>query len=260
MFRRYVSAIALATALYSSTSWAEILEITRMRQILPFIGDSTLVVFDLDNTIMETPQMLGSDQWFGYMEKKFEAEGLQKPRSTEQAIDIWMEVQHSSSMQAVEATTPELIRKLQNGSDVKIIALTARPYELRYRTRLQLRNLGVNFETPDSSKVASRLPADLHFDRGILSIGPAQNKGEVLKKFLETNGEQFDRVLFIDDKAKHVQNVEAALSKLNLSNSNFRYGAADPKVNAFDPRIADDQLEIFYRTGELRPDGTSTQY
>jgi hypothetical protein len=251
MFRRFFSTLMISTFFIASNGLAEIVEIDRMKQILPHITKSTLVVFDLDNTIMETPQTLGSDQWFGYMERSYEAQGIEKPQSTNQAIDIWMEVQHSSRMQPVEASTPALVQNLQRTAGIKLIALTARPFELRYRTRLQLRKLGISFETPESHNIAAKLPPELHFDRGILSIGPTQNKGEVLKSFIISNGEIFDRVLFVDDKAKHVHNVESALADLPVENINFRYGAADPKVKSFNAYIADRQLEIFQRTGRL---------
>ncbi len=50
--------------------------------------------------------------------------------------------------------------------------------------------------------------------------------GECLTSFIQEAGLNPDRVVFIDDKAKNVQDVESALNRRPLEHISFRYGAA----------------------------------
>ncbi|MBI5346265.1 MAG: DUF2608 domain-containing protein [Chlamydiae bacterium] len=43
---------------------AEIFEIKQIKEINLYLIDDQLVVLDLDNTVLKTAQLLGSDQWF----------------------------------------------------------------------------------------------------------------------------------------------------------------------------------------------------
>jgi hypothetical protein len=47
-------------------------ECSTIRDVIAEIQPDTLVVFDIDNTLLRPCQMLGSDEWFYYYIKKME--------------------------------------------------------------------------------------------------------------------------------------------------------------------------------------------
>jgi hypothetical protein len=248
------SVLGAILVLTNNVANAEIVEIEKMSAVLPLVKGKTLVVFDLDNTIIEPTQTLGSDQWFGYLVDKFTKLGETPEQATDHAIEDWSEVQHASDVVPVEGSTPRLVERLQRRGDVDVMALTARPYEMRHRTRIQLRAVGVDFEKDAPFSENKDLPSDLNYHRGIVSIGPKQSKGEAITRILAAISQRYDRVLFIDDKAKHTKSVDEALAQSDLENFSFRYGAADPKVQGFNAKVADKQFDVFQRTGVIISD------
>ena len=61
-------------------------------------------------------------------------------------------------------------------------------------------------------------------------------------------------VVFIDDKSKHTASVNTAIDGLGIEDFEFRYGAADEKVKAFDPALAEVELCYFEKTGVILSD------
>lgn len=124
---------------------AEIREAATMREAVSGLGQGDFVVFDIDNTVLEPAQTLGSDQWFEYRVKVHKSKGKDEKQAVDSAIQDWMPVQEMTDVQLVEAATSGIIRKLQD-KGIAVVALTARPDELRSTTINQLRSAGVKFE------------------------------------------------------------------------------------------------------------------
>ena len=96
--------------------------------ILTVICDHTIHVQDLDNTIMKPLQMLGSDQWYGDLIKRFREEGSTQNQAIDKAIDMWTQVQRVTKMQPVEDFIPNMVSHfIQKLDHLRDVALTARP-------------------------------------------------------------------------------------------------------------------------------------
>jgi phosphoserine phosphatase len=246
--------ILLLVLILTSTAWAEIREIRSMKEILPSIDRETLVVFDLDNTIMEAAQTLGSDQWFDYLVKKFQQEGMAAGDAVEKAAGMWARVHTVAKVQPVEALTPDLIRKLQ-ANGVTVMGLTARSQGLVERTRTELAGIGVDLDrTPLlGTEHAVLLGGKVIYDRGIV-FASGGKKGPILTAIFAEQGLAPHKVVFVDDKAHHTQTVDAALTAASIPNVEFRYGAADPHVQAFDVKLADFEWSFFEKTGRVLND------
>lgn len=252
---------AATVALTAVAAHAETHEISSYAEITQYIaGADTLVVTDLDNTVLESPQMLGSVQWVDSIIPKLLKGGLSEDLAHEMASGLFAEVNRFSPIKPVEASTPELIRNVQKKASM--LALTARGLSLATRTVEQLREIGVNFET-DLKKDKISLP--LHptegtsYLKGVVSAG-SKDKGVALREILEKNlPGRFKRILFIDDKLRYSQQVEKAFAGTSYEVHTFRYGAADAKVNAFDARIADHQWKHFQRTAKIQTDAEAAK-
>ena len=199
-------------------------------------GDSQFGIQDLDNTVMMPPQTLGTDQWFDHLVQANLAQGYDSALAVTEAVRTWISVQKVTRMLPVERTTPSLIHQLQ-AEGYLVSALTARPPELHDVTVRQLASIGVRFQQ-------------------VLSIGPTQSKGDAMKTFLATATSRISRVIFIDDKQKHVDTVNSSLNSLGgaILHTEYRYGATDNKVRAYNANVAECEWKIFEQTQTLVSD------
>src|SRR5688572_8883105 len=107
------SVLRIAAALFMALpAWAEIREVKSMRETADEITSETLVIFDIDNTILEPLQSLGTDQWFSHEAKELEKQGLSKHDAHNQVIQPWAEIQKATKVKAVEKITPSYIAEL----------------------------------------------------------------------------------------------------------------------------------------------------
>lgn len=233
---------------FSSLSFGEIRETASMAEALATVDEQTLLIFDLDNTVMKPSQTLGTDQWFDHLVRQHIAAGRSQDEAINRAIALWSAVQRATTVVPVESTTPNLIKGIQRRG-ITVMALTARPLDLIDTTTKQLKSIGVDFtRTPVLDRQLELRSDDLaKFAAGIVFVGPKNNKGKVLVQFLQKIGLAPKRIVFVDDKSKHVHNMDEAFKASTTSYIGFRYGATDEEVANFDAGIADVQLRFFNR-------------
>ncbi len=222
---------------------AEIREIKSMKEILKEVDSQTLLVFDLDNTLMEPLQSLGSDQWYYYIIKKYkEVDKLTDQEAYDKSDKVWNQSQWLVQVKAVESFTPDLIRKLQK-KKVKMMGLTARTYDLSEITLKQLSSIGINLGNSVSSQdMKFKLKDTAHYKDGIVFQGEHNSKGDVFVEFLKRVNLKPKKVVFVDDKQKHVNSMEKALGEAKIKYVGFRYGAADERVERFNKDFEDYDL------------------
>ncbi|MBN2359948.1 MAG: DUF2608 domain-containing protein [Deltaproteobacteria bacterium] len=230
---------------------AEVREIMQLAQTEPAIDEQTLVVFDIDNTLLEPVQTLGSDQWFYYLVDQGKRERrLSENKAIAEAVATWNRVQEDVIVRPVEPDTPALVRRLQERG-VRIIALTARTSGAAAITERQLRSIGIDLgrnPLPRPAVREGRRPDTSQPWLGaILFLGENQTKGEALAKVVRSLPEPPSRVVFVDDKAHNTRSVDRALARLRIPVVAFRYGATDARVAAFDPAVAEVQLRWWRR-------------
>jgi phosphoserine phosphatase len=212
---------------------AEVREIKSMTEIVPALTTSTLLVFDLDNTLIEPVGNIGSDQWWYYLVKAISRdEGIPEDKAEEKAAPVWTATLAKVKVKPVEALSPKLIAE-QRARGLGIMALTARGPEDRAATERQLKDIGVDLAIAAPYTKELTTPNKGLFAKGVLFVGEGPNKGEELVKFLKTIGLKPRHIVFVDDKPKHAKSVDAALSAAKIPSVCFRYGAADAKVAAF---------------------------
>lgn len=223
--------------LLSLSAQAEIREAKFMHEALGNLAVGDVVVLDIDNTLLEPAQTLGSDQWFDYLIEKYKNTGLEIPKAVERALQDWQPVQLETKVKLVEGYTPTLIREIR-AKGVKVLALTARGNQLSQVTLQQLRSAGIELPTyPGFNN------PNIIYSEGVI-FANGQNKGHVLRDFFARTQILPARLLFVDDKIKNVKNMDAEFAKDVFPNINYRYGAADERVKAFSKEIA--ELEWMY--------------
>jgi hypothetical protein len=223
---------------------AEIIEIKKIDECLEHAKPEMLILFDIDNTLMETTQTLGSDQWFSHRIEEYVNQGFSKEEALLVTRFEWVSIQYKSNVQPVEPTTAQLIQKLQKNG-WKVLALTTRGLYLANRTIEQLQSIGINLAIP-------AFPHEMTFNEergamyrdGIL-FSAGTDKGPLLFQFLEKVHLQPKKILFVDDRKGHLQNVEAFCNQHQIPFLGLRYGFLDEKVHQLRSDLAQVQLARF---------------
>ncbi len=241
--------IALLTLQFGFT---EIREINQMSEIKAEITQDTLVVFDIDNTLLSPKQRLGTDQWYESLLRDNIKNGMSEDAAIQHAIQLWINVQKKTDVRPIETSTPALVRELQ-AKGIRVMALTARPTDLAEVSLRQLKSLGIDFKKSSRLKDGVQIVGaqDTLTQGGVVFVGPKNNKGMILSQLLKTEKILASKIVFADDKSKHVNNVEKALSDSNVPYIGFRYAAADNEVKNFDTQAAKVELEKFLTEGIL---------
>lgn len=225
-------ALALALLLPALGARGEVREIKSMSEILPEVRPTTLLVFDLDNTLVEPEGNIGSDQWYDYIVTALRRDGLDPAAAEAQAGALWTRMLAKVKAKPVEELTPILVREQQKRG-LKILGLTARGPEDAPATFAQLKAIGLDLEKSAVAKDDLAFAPGGLYSRGVYFVGDGPDKGKALLAFLERTGVRPTRVVFVDDKPRHAKNVDAALTGAGIPCVAFRYGAADEKVRAF---------------------------
>jgi FMN phosphatase YigB (HAD superfamily) len=185
-----------------------------MAEIRPELSTGTLLVFDIDNTLIEPVGNIGSDQWYYYIEKAYKRDGLDQAAAEAKAGEAWSRTLATVKVKPVEDLIPALVREQQKRG-LKILALTAREPADAPATFKQLNDAGID------------LAGNVEF------VGDGPDKGKALVAYLKKNKLKPSKIVFVDDKPHHAKNVDAALTAAGIPSVSFRYGAADAKVRAF---------------------------
>lgn len=230
-------------------------EIISMTDIDSYVDANTLVVFDIDNTLAESSQTIGSVQWQEHELEKAKAAGLSQEAALERSLRKFIAVSYVNTIRPVESTTPRFVEVLQQRG-AKVMALTARPSEILARTKHLLNEIGIDLSVAKPLKARHSVikSGEAIYQNGILAVGN-NDKGEMLKWVISRPGfSKFSRVVFVDDKLKYVTSIEKAFKDSNISLDSFRYGAADARVKSFDAALADRQTHYFEVTGRILTD------
>ncbi len=161
------------------------------------------------------------------------------------AMDVWNKSQEMIQVKAVEKDTPAFIASAQK-KGISIIAITARTLDIADQTLKQLKSIQIDLSKTSIHRGVLRFTkADLQMKDevlmkdGVVFVGENNNKGEVLVSLLQKLNLKPKKIVYVDDKPKHVQNVEKSLSSRNIPYYGFRYGAADQKVKAYNELMAE---------------------
>lgn len=224
---------------------AEIKEIMDFDVIKEYGQKGTLLIFDIDNTLIVPAQELGTDTWFNYRMDFYKNEGLSPENALEKALAEWEGIQNLTKVCLVEKEIAEIIRQLQT-QEFYIIGLTTRGLGLATRTVHQLKSVDIDLSITAPSREDIFLMAShgILFRKGILFTS-GTHKGEALKKLLEALHYNPEKIVFVNDKLSHIKPVEEECQRREIPFVGLRYGRLDTKVKSFRKDIADVQFRHF---------------
>ena len=221
--------LSLAFTVSALPALAAVEETSSMATALSSAGPDTLVVLDIDNTLLQPVGYLGGDAWYEFLVQRAVREGLTRDAAIDRAMTAFNDAQYAIDVRAVEPATPALVKEA-HARGARVIALTARTPDIAPRTLAQLDHIGVGFSVIAKPDIA---PKGTRLDQGVLFVGDHLDKGEMLVALLRASRLQPKRVIFVDDKQRHAESVDRALAKAGIPCRSFRYGAADADVERF---------------------------
>jgi len=225
---------------------SEIIEIHNMSEIHQYIKPNTLIVFDIDNTLLEPAQELGSDQWFYRQFEKYLESGMLLKSALNQTLAEWHAIQCLTKVNIVEEGTAKIIRNLQ-AEKFDIIGLTTRGLEMSRCTVDQLKTLHIDLSLNSPVKKDCffiNSNKGVLFHEGIL-FTTATHKGVAFFKLLDQIQYEPSHVVFINDKATHIRDLEETCEERNVPFVGLRYGFLDAKVKTFQMDVAEIQFQNF---------------
>jgi len=228
---------------FSNTSYALIIESDKLSTLLDYIEPDTLVVLDIDNTLVHPTEELGSNEWFSHEVETKMIEGFDEITAVYYALPKAFYAEFNITLQPTEPDIPELIQSVLE-QNIPVIALSTRSLFIAERTLEQLEKINISFFIPNINPDDLILPMThpCLYKNGIL-FGGNNDKGYVLLYFFNIMNYHPKKVIFIDDKVKYLIAVEHALKDSGIEFIGIRYSGCDEKVRNFDPKKSDFQWQ-----------------
>lgn len=232
---------------YENTYFSRIVETDSIKDVLNYATDQeTLVVFDLDNTLVCPKQEVGSVQWFDYIFKQKVSRGMNTEDALTEVLPLSFEVLNTVSLRPCEPETPGVIKALQQ-NNIVTLALTSRSECLAKRTHDQLHEAGINFSVANQfdQEVILNYARPALLNHGIIFCAN-NNKGTILLTILNFCHSNPKKIVFVDDKLEHLFEVEKACLTNKIVFVGIRYSKLDPIVAQFDPVRAEQELASLF--------------
>jgi hypothetical protein len=216
--------IALIFSVLTVPLCGAIYELESVNDIDPYVDGRTLVLFDLDLTVLEASTCYGSVWQYYDGIRRAEQKGATAWEGICGFYADWRQAQRIAPMRTPEPETADVIRGLQ-AKAIGVAGLTHRQPCIGEISVDQLLNLGIDFESSSPFAKGGELdmhPAPRHIE-GTIFVNDCHNKGVVLKGFLSTVRFPLKRVVFIDDKRDNLEAVEAALAPQGIEVVGLHY-------------------------------------
>jgi FMN phosphatase YigB (HAD superfamily) len=215
---------------------AEIIEIDHMDQILPHVDETTWVLFDIDDTLLESELQVGRAKWFFYEVEKEMAQGLDYESAVLACYPEWIRMQEICPIRSPEPEIPAIVHLVQQSAGATF-GLTARHPPICATTLKQLAYLGIDFTFSAPFCPPIETKAATHWEGGVLFLSDFNRKGEVFRKWLEISPIRPSKIILIDDGKHHLINMEKQMGAIGIPCTCFHYIKTTQRP--FDPDLAE---------------------
>lgn len=222
--------------------YGDIIESPHFKDIVAHATPETLIILDIDDTLIIPVQMLGCDEWFKFRIENHRAEGMNPSQALEKALSEWEAVRHLTKMEIVEPGTDTIVHSLQM-QGYPIMGLTTQGLALATRTAQQLKQNHIDLSlTHPGEDCYFRIHGHGVLYRNGILFTSGSSKGESFQKLCEEIGYTPQRVIFINDKASHLEDIESVAQKMGIEFLGLRYAYSDKRKAAFLSHIAEFQF------------------
>ena len=222
----------------SATPESEVRASHDLADIAPALAESTkrtLLVLDIDDTLLTSDGFFGSDKWYEW-QKTLPAGDPGKVPCLFDVISLNYE---TGGQRATQPDGPALVNAVQ----VDKLLLTSRNPLYRGGTLRTLRDAGYALPAPlagqadgsswDFRKAPDAAPVRITYDQGVF-MTTGQDKGLALLALLQRLHTRYDRVVLVDDGKKNIDNMRAALRDAGIDYLGLHYTRIDKSIGADD--------------------------
>lgn len=126
------------------------------------------------------------------------------------------------------------------------MGLTHRQPSLADSTIRQLASLDWSFQPTAPVKNTFEVPSSnpTIYKEGVLFTGEYNKKGEIFTRFLSIIGQKPKKIIFIDDKRSHVEDVEKTVIDQGIECIGVHYRAIEYAEKVYYPEIAEFQRKL----------------
>ncbi len=197
-----------------------VIEHKYIEEILPYIHaqqdhQHTLIIFDIDETLIKLDSHFGTHHWAKHYVKQQEAMGFSRTKALTSEHKIYMETLPHRTYTFTEPTTPTVFKAIKESNAI-VMGLTKRPQQFAPLTVTQLKALDINFSFPHLDTKKNSIPrSNTHIYHSGIVFGCEKGKGHALLDILKKAKYTPRRIIFIDDLLQNIKNVETALKKFD---------------------------------------------
>lgn len=244
--RRSLSTVCLSLLLAVFPLFSEIRETAHFDEVLNHLTPKTLLICDIDDTLLLPAQSLGSDIWLQHRVQELKKENLTATFAFETALREWEALRHLSKVKIVEKGSENILNELQ-AQGFLVMGLTTQGLALATRTSRQLLQLGI-----DLSKTAPGDNRDIFFTNegtggdyghgvlyrhGILFTS-GTSKGKSLAKLLAQLSYLPEKIVFINDKQSHLEDLGNTVEAMGIAFMGLRYSHEDARIASYNHELA----------------------
>jgi hypothetical protein len=220
---------------------ALIVQTNQMSEVLSHVDFNTWVFFDIDDTLITSQMQLGRSDYYFVQFTKLRQQGMEEEQAHEICRAHWNEVQEKCPIRLMDPLIPGIVSQIQQMA-AYTLGLTARGPQTNLITQRQLRSLNLDFTTSSPSTVSAELPYWHLYENGVWFV-ESNGKGHAVRKWFAGLSEHPTKVVFVDDRLHHLENMEAQLSDLSIEYVGVHY--IKTLEHLFDSKIAEIQAKYF---------------
>lgn len=201
----------------SLASTSKMVEISSIKDVVKYVDQNTLILFDLDKTLISANTSYGSADWFYCLIEEDIKKGLSKDESIMNHYPQWVASQNVITPIVTEPDLQKTIYELQTSS-LLTQGLTSRQPSVSKPTLLQLNTLGITFPTINTISITN-VKYPVLYKNGVIFAHDLNSKGSVFTKWFDQAKTQnsdvakVEKIIFVDDSKKHVIDMYDAVSR-----------------------------------------------
>jgi len=245
-----------------------LLDTNTFADVLKHVDADTLLLLDIDETLLVSTCVLNSSAWWSYIFAKFEESALPDAKLFPLLKRLLNIVLEKVPFKPIEESTPGLLRDLQR-QGVAMLGITSRSHTTIFVPRSDLvtkRHLEGAGIVLDERNFRDRygidgesVPAEMK--HGVLFAGGSRLKGHALQKLLNAAKSKPGKAVMIDDVREQLESVGASALAMGIGFTGLRYGRSDDNVN-FELQhawISDIQLQTLLEEGRVLSDAEARE-
>lgn len=195
-------------------------------------AQTTLVVFDIDDTLLTATEFFGSDKWYDWQRgRALNERGAVIPTGDAEKVNCLFDTLGMVFEIATNKPSQPNMANLVHSVNNDVVILTARSGAYRAATMRELARNDLDF----TDKSLTSPDVGLHYDvtlngrtatvsyvDGVFMV-QGMDKGVLLLDLLERTGREYSSVVFVDDKQHNIDNMADALKSAGINFYGYHY-------------------------------------